>query len=93
MDSYSGMSSVNSVNNSVSRMGKKSMMPSGNYSSFIGGTRLGSSPDKRNKQFFDVKPQDSRQTMQNINDVLDDCEENFDIEDDEPTSMVSINKT
>ena len=31
--------------------------------------------------------------MQNINDVLDDCEENFDIDDDEPTSMVPINKT
>jgi hypothetical protein len=47
MDSFSGMSSANSVNQSISRMGKK-MMP-GNYSSFIGGSRMGSSPDKRNK--------------------------------------------
>ena len=50
MDSFSGMSSVASVNQSISRMGKKSIMPHGNYSSFIGGNRLGSSPDKKKKQ-------------------------------------------
>ena len=72
-------------------------MPKGNYSSFIGGNRLGSSPDKKKKQkenFFEIKPNDTRKTMQNINAVLgDDCDENFDIDDDEPPSVVTINKT
>lgn len=68
-------------------MGKKS-----NYQSFIGGNRLGSSPDKR--RLYDVKANESQRTMQDINDVLmDEAEENFDIDDDTPPSMISVNKT
>ena len=49
---------------------------------------------KQNENFFEIKPNDTRKTMQNINAVLgDDCDENFDIDDDEPPSVVTINKT
>ena len=86
-DSFDGISSINIVNKSVSRLGK-TKIPTPNHS-FIGGNRIGASPDKKNRAgFFDVK-EEQKKTMSNIQEILlDDCEENFDIDDDEPPSAI-----